>query len=108
MSKVEPTLIHSIVDSVNIMKMTTGKDYTVSVTPLLFDRMIRDLPDYTLRGSEKSKKFTKIYYQGVFIKSMIITTRDLGWALLEVKPEEDEQGFNREKLLSYCVAIENE
>lgn len=87
MSKVEPTLIHSIVDSVTAIRMTTGKDYTVSVTPLLFDRMIKDLPDYALRGAGACAKFTKIYYEGILFESMSILTRDLGWAVLEVKPE---------------------
>tara|TARA_R110002012_G_scaffold6580_4_gene31346 strand:+ start:699 stop:971 length:273 start_codon:yes stop_codon:yes gene_type:complete len=90
MSKVEATLLHAIVDSVNIMKMTTNKDYTVSVTPSLFGRIMRDLPDYTIRGSNKSKKFTNIYYEGILFESMPILTRDLGWAVLEVKTEEDE------------------
>jgi hypothetical protein len=87
---INPTLLHAIADSVNIMKMTTDKDYTVFVTPLLFDRMVRELPDYAIRGEDKCKKFTNIYYEGIWFESMPIVTRDLGWSVLEVKTEKDE------------------
>ena len=78
-------LIQSIIDTANLLKMSTGKEFEIQCSPKTFRRLYKDVEACYKEMNPKAglNDVTEFYYEGVLFKQITILSWQEGFAILE-------------------------